>query len=105
MPMTGVYPKLSTYFWTIFSFAGDLWAHPQPPRWLAGQQTTSRGNRNGIIYTRAVQPPFADPLGGPARSLNINEIVYMKTCRILLMLHFRGVINVGQFSVLAIVKI
>ena len=48
------------------------------------------------MYTRALQTPFADPLGGPARNLNINEIVCIKTWVILLMLQFRRFINVAQ---------
>ena len=56
------------------------------------------------MHTVALQTHFADPLGGPARNLNINKIFYIKSWGFLLMLHFRGVINVALFSVLAIVK-
>ena len=91
-------------FWIHFSFADDLWAHPQQHRWLARQQATSKSGRHGSVHTIALQTHFADPLGGPARNPNINEIVYIKSWGFLLMLHFRGVINVALFSVLAIVK-
>ena len=104
MPMIGVYPTWKTLFWIHFSFADDLWAHPQQHRWLARQQATSKSIRHGNVHTVALQTHFADPLGGPARNPNINEIVYIKSWGFLLMLHFRGVINVALFSVLAIVK-
>ena len=87
-----------------YSFANDLRAHPKQDRWPARRQTTSGGGRHEIIYTRALKPPFADTLGGQARNLNINEILYTKSCGILLMLYFCGVINVAQFWVLANVK-
>ena len=102
--MIGVYPSWKTFFGIHFSFADDLWAHPQQHRWLARQQATSKSLRHGSVHTVALQTHFADPLGGPARNLNINEIVYIKSWGFLLMLHFRGVINVALFSVLAIVK-
>ena len=102
--MIGVYPNWKTFLGICFSFADDLWAHPQQHRWLARQQSTSKSIRHGSVHTVALQTHFADPLGGPARNLNINEIVYIKSWGFLLMLHFRGVINVALFSVLAIVK-
>ena len=102
--MIGVYPNWKTFFWTHFSFADDLWAHPQQHCWLATQQATSKNSRHRSVHTVALQTHFADPLGGPARNPNINEIVYIKSWGFLLMLHFRGVINVALFSVLAIVK-
>ena len=84
--MTGVYPIMENTFLMRFRFANDLRAHHQQHRLLAGQQATSKGSRHGIVYTRALQTPFADPLGGPARILNINEMVYIQTLGILLML-------------------
>ena len=86
-----------------FSFADDLWAHPKQHRWHARQQATSKSSRHGNVHTIALQTHFADPPGGPAHNLNINEIIYIKSWGILLMLHIRGVINVALFSVLAIV--
>ena len=102
--MIGVYPNWKTCLGICFSFADDLWAHPQQHRWLARQQSTSKSIRHGSVHTVALQTHFADPLGGPARNPNINEIVYIKSWGFLLMLHIRGVINVALFSVLAIVK-
>ena len=104
MPMIGVYPNWKTFLGICFSFADDLWAHPQQHRWLARQQSTSKSIRHGSVHTVALQIHFADPLGGPARNPNINEIVYITSWGFLLMLHIRGVINVALFSVLAIVK-
>ena len=104
MLMIGVYPNWKTCFWIHFSFAVDLWAHPQQHRWVARQQATSKSSRHGSVHTVALQTHLADPLGGPARNLNINELVYIKSWGFLLMLHFRGAIHVALFSVLAIVK-
>ena len=105
MPMIGVYLNWKTFFWIHFSFADDLWAHPQQHRWLARQQAMSKSIRHGSVHTVALQTHFADPLGGPARNLNINEIVYIKNGGLSLTLHLRGVINVAPFSVLAIVEV
>ena len=102
--MTGVGPNLNTQILEYSSSANDLRPHTQQHRWPARKPSTSEGSRNGIIYRRAPHPPIFRPLGGPARSLNINESVYTKAWGILLMLSFRGAINVAQFSGLAIMK-
>ena len=95
--MTGVYPKTMPNFGCIFCISNDLWAHPQQHRLPAGQPATSQGSRQGTVHTRALQTPSA----GVARIPNINEIFYIKSWAISLMLEIRGVINVGQFSALA----
>ena len=102
--MTGVYPTSNTYLGWCFSLARDMWAHPQQHRWLVQQQAASKGGGHGTTHTRALQTLFADPLGGAARNANINEINYIEASLILLMLAIRGVINVAQFWVLAVVK-
>ena len=102
--MIGVYPTWKTLFWIHFSFADDLWAHPQQHRLPAGQQETSKGSRHGIVHTRRLQTHFADPLrrAGPQPQRDGNRL--HKKLGIFLMLHFRGVLNVALVSVLAIVK-
>ena len=77
MPMIGVYPNWKTCVGINFSFADDLWAHPQQHRSAAIQQATSKSSRHGSVHTVALQTHFADPLGGPAHNLNMNEIVYI----------------------------
>ena len=85
-------PKNDAEFLIHFSFSNDLWAHPQQHHLPAGQPATSQGSRQGTVHTRALRV---------ARTPNINEIVYIKSWAISLMLEIRGVINVGQFSALA----
>ena len=61
--MTSVYPKTTSYFEYTFSFSSDPWAHPQQHRLPAGQPATSQGSHQRTVHTRALQTPFADPIG------------------------------------------
>ena len=65
--------------------------------------------RQNVVATKSSEhgccnPPLPTPSAGRPRILNINEIGYIKSWVILIMLAFRGAINVVLFSVLAIVK-
>jgi hypothetical protein len=64
---------------------------------LQGRKRHQKAVANESFAQELCKPPLPTTLGGPARNLNINEIVYIKDWLMLLMLQFRRVINVAQF--------
>ena len=92
----------------VFGFASAL---PTTCGHIPNNTTGLRHNnrRQNVVATKSSEqgccnPPLPTPSAGRPRILNINEIVYIKRLGILIMLPFRGAINVALFSVLAIVK-
>ena len=95
------YPKTMPNFEPFSAFPTTFGHIPSNTACLQDSQRRRKAVAKEPSTQELRKPPLPTPSAGVARIPSINEIFYIKSWAISLMLEIRGAINVGQFSALA----